>query len=92
MNAGAFEAHETHLAPLGDGHFLDEGVFDGALGPEGFFERADEVAEDVERFAFHDDGFGEHAVTEVVAGSGDAFTARTPEAAATPPRPRTEAQ
>ena len=51
-----------------NGDFFDEDVFDRALGLEDFFEGADEAAEDVERFAFHDDGLGEHAVTEVVAG------------------------
>ena len=68
MKTGLLHADEAHLAPLAESHGFDERVFDGAEGMEGFLDGPDETAEMIEGFTFEEDGFGEYAVAEAVAG------------------------
>ncbi len=72
-DGGVFHGPEAHLAPVGDDHFVNEEGFDGGGGEELGAELFDEVVEAVAGFAFEEDGAGEEAVGDAVAG-GFAFT------------------
>ena len=77
IEAGFLNAPDAHLPPAGDGHSLDERGFGGGAGCELEGEGVEELAKAVQRFAFEDDGLGEHAVAAgvlrgvVFAGGGD---------------------
>jgi hypothetical protein len=63
------DAPDAARAPLGDGHFLDDGGLDGGGGGEAFEELVYEPAEELGVLIFEDDlGNGTHAVAEGVAG------------------------
>ena len=72
QSAGFLLTPDAFLAPVVDGHLLDEQVFDGGLGLEFVAESLQERGELFAGFAFEDYGFGEESVAETVAG-GFAF-------------------
>ena len=69
IEAGLFEGPDAELAPAGDGHGFDEGVFDGGGGLELVVEVAEELREQGLVLALEDDRGGEQAVTAGVHGS-----------------------
>ena len=72
---GSFHAPEPHLAPAADGHGFDEAGFDFGGGFEVLVEIGAEGHEAVAGLGFEEDGVGEEAVADAVAG-GAGFAVR----------------
>jgi hypothetical protein len=68
VHGGLFHAPEAELTPAGDGHLFDEGAFDRAFRLKLLFQIGEDLEEALFEFAFQDDGFGEQAVFDGVAG------------------------
>jgi len=67
-HAGGLHGKEASSAPAGDGEVFDESVFDGIARCEMVAQAGEEGGEPGGVFTFDDDGFGEYAVSAVVAG------------------------
>jgi hypothetical protein len=63
---------EAQATPFGDGHGFDEAALDGGIGLKLVFEAGENFAEHFDGFTVEDNGTGEKAVTEGIAG-GAAF-------------------
>jgi hypothetical protein len=72
INAGFLNTPDAELAPLGDGEGLNQGDFGGGDGLEFLDVAVQEAEEALFGFLFEDDGAGEEAVADTVAG-GDGF-------------------
>ena len=71
VHGGLFHAPDAHLTPAGDGHILDEGLLERGARLEFLGESGEESAEAILGLAFENDGGGEHAMRDGVAGGGE---------------------
>jgi len=71
INSGFLCAPDAEKTPAGDGHGFDQAELGGGGGLEFVDEGAEEIDKAVLDFGFEDDGGGEEAVAEAVAGGSD---------------------
>lgn len=70
VDDGLFDTPGAHLAPVGGGEFLDEGAGGGGGGLMFEGELMEEFIEEGLGLVVEDDGLGEEAVAEAIAGGG----------------------
>jgi hypothetical protein len=67
---GFFHAPDPHLTPAGHGHVFDEGDFHGGLRLKFVVQSGNEQVEAFFGFAPQNNGSGEHAMSQGIAGGG----------------------
>ena len=70
VEARFLDRPSAHLTPVRDGHPFHEASFNWRTGLDFSSDRGEKLLEEFFRFAFEDDGLGEHAVTEAVSSRG----------------------